>query len=431
MFRLDEGRMMTNISLSRQFHNLKKGRKKIRNSFTFLYNLWQSGKIVEAISFGYWEVRFYFFAPKLVCFTNDMPLKPNISWDNVSKNLNSHYPLKISRSSYNWKVLYFDSSGTGFGSQYDSPRDLYHMPLSGKANKLFHFSEEVLSIFVSSKNIILVSLGNGSIYRSSNGGLEFSISLSLSTHESSFRLDYGITETPDNQLIIGEYGNVANGRKWKAIAYLYFSNDEGKSWKSSDFLLSKGVNKHVHIVKYSKRINSIILTDGDNKKQIWKGCPLNNESVEWKLINKFHIQTGGYTSMVEIDDKFLFGTDYYGGTNFIVESNDCERYIKSALPKPYKRCPIFSMVKRSSDGVDEIWASLHNSTSSTTKSLLMFTRDNAKSWVKVIEYDGAKNRIHIVSAARGALNVIYFCVTSLSKSGPEIPLGTFSISDET
>src|SRR3972149_5121162 len=52
-----------------------------------------------------------------------------------------------------------------------------------------------------------------------------------------------------NGLIIGEYGNVWENNRWKQLAYVYFSSDNGETWERSDYLIGQGINKHVHMVK--------------------------------------------------------------------------------------------------------------------------------------------------------------------------------------
>ena len=85
-----------------------------------------------------------------------------------------------------------------------------------------------------------------------------------------------MTELPDKTLIIGEYGNVWENNRWRKSAYLYFSVDMGETWEKSDFLIKKGANKHVHIVKYSKLLDKIFVADGDNKKKLWISDSINS-----------------------------------------------------------------------------------------------------------------------------------------------------------
>lgn len=222
-----------------------------------------------------------------------------------------------------------------------------------------------------------------------------------------------MTETPDKTLIIGEYGNIWDQNGWRKLAYLYFSSDEGETWECSDFLIHKGTNKHVHLVKYSRLFNKIFMADGDNYKKLWVSDALNSADLQdpdnWKPINKFHIQMGGYTSVIETDEKIVFGTDYQGGTNFIVETTDGERFTKTIVPDPYRRSPIDNMVQRKSKQGHEIWANLPFSTAGT-KCLLMYTTDDGKSWNKAIEYSRSTHKVWLISSSNEIADELYFSV---------------------
>jgi len=190
-------------------------------------------------------------------------------------------------------------------------------------------------------------------------------------------------------------------------------------WERSDFLQKKGANKHIHIVWYSKLLNKIIVADGDNKKRLWICDALNSLDLKnpsrWKLVNKFHIQMGGHTSIAESDGKILFGTDYMGGTNFILESTDCEKFSKKIVPDPYRKSPIMQLVQRKSKKRNEIWALLPYSTSSS-KSLLMYTINNGISWSKVIEYSGTMHGVQLIGSSNKIQDVLYFSVRNVKNN---------------
>jgi hypothetical protein len=225
-----------------------------------------------------------------------------------------------------------------------------------------------------------------------------------------------MTETPDKTLIIGEYGNVWEENGWRQLAYLYLSSDEGETWQRLDFLINKGTNKHVHLVKYSKLFNKVFMTDGDNYKKLWV-CDSPNASDllnpnKWRPVNKFHIQMGGYTSAVENDEAVLFGTDYQGGTNFIVETRDGEKFTKRIVPDPYRRSPIDNMVHRRSKKGNEIWANLPYSTANT-KCLLMYSKDSGRTWKRVLEYSRARHKVWLISSSNEIADALYFSIESL------------------
>jgi hypothetical protein len=318
----------------------------------------------------------------------------------------------IVRSYHNWKMLFINNDEEIFGCLYSDDKKLYKSIDDGKSIiPIEEFPKGIVSIFISSQNTIFVCV-KGTVYKSLDNGGSFKKSLDLSSSESYFRFNYGMTETPNKSLIIGEYGNVWNQRGWRNLAYLYFSSDEGETWERSDFLIKKGANKHVHIVWYSKLLNKIVVTDGDNKKRLWVSDLLNPfhlKNLKWKLVNKFHIQMGGHVSIAEDDERILFGTDYLGGTNFILESRGCEKFTKKILPDPYRKSPIKKLVQRKSKKGNEIWALLPYSTSST-KSLLMYSLNGDKSWSKVIEFNDTTYGINIISSSKEIAGVLYFSV---------------------
>jgi hypothetical protein len=219
-------------------------------------------------------------------------------------------------------------------------------------------------------------------------------------------------------LIIGEYGNIWENNGWRKLAYLYFSSDNGETWKKSDYLIRKGANKHLHIVKYSSLLNKLIVADGDNYKRLWISDSFEASDLEdphWKPVNRFHIQMGGHTSVVESDGKIFFGTDYQGGTNFILTTTDGRKFTKMVVPDPYRRSPIDNMVVRKSRGGDEIWANLPFSTANT-KCLLMYSADHGKSWHKVLEYNRSAHAVWLTSSFRETADELYFSVENLKTS---------------
>ena len=224
-----------------------------------------------------------------------------------------------------------------------------------------------------------------------------------------------MTEAPDRTLLIGEYGNIWEKDGWRKLAYIYYSFDDGTTWKRSDFLIRKGTNKHVHIVKYSNVLNKLMVADGDNYKRLWLSDSSDisdPENPKWKSVNRFHIQMGGYTSVVETGGKIFFGTDYQGGTNFIVGTMDGRKFTKQIVPDPYRRSPIDNMVLRKSRNGNEIWANLPFSTPNT-KCLLMYSTNNGKSWNKVFEYNRATHTVWLISSSTQVNDELYFSIENV------------------
>jgi photosystem II stability/assembly factor-like uncharacterized protein len=323
--------------------------------------------------------------------------------------------LNVTRSCHNWKLLFTNNSGEIFGCLYPNDRDLYKSIDDGDSIVfLKEFPRSIKSLYISSQNTIFVCAG-GAVYKSSDGGASFKKSLELGSSQSYFKFNNAMTETPNQTLIIGEYGNVWDKEGWKKLAYLHFSSDNGETWEKSDFLIRNGINKHVHLARYSRLLNRILVADGDNKKKLWISESLGSsdlKDLKWRPVNRFHIQMGGYTSVVESDGKILLGTDYLGGTNFIVETRDGENFVKRVIPDPYRRSPIDNMVKRKSKRGNEIWANLSYATANT-KHLLMYTDDGGQSWSKVIEYSRDRHKVSLISSSNTIKDALHFSIEDM------------------
>ncbi|MFN8454766.1 MAG: exo-alpha-sialidase [Anaerolineae bacterium] len=401
--------------------------KKIKNPFSFAHDIYQYGKLRELTSFMVWE-----FLHKFKLFPKEKYLKFNLGEaltlesGRLSNAKTDHFfrsrGLNLVRATHNWKRLFVANRGEIYGCLYPNDQDLYQSLDHGKSIIFVNrFPEQIKSIFISSQNTIFVCV-KGAVYKRSEHEDAFKKVLDLGSSESFFRHNNEMTETPDRTLIIGEYGNVWEQNGWRKLAYLYFSSDEGETWERSDFLIKKGTNKHVHLVKYSKLFNKVFMADGDNYKKLWVNDSFNSTDLKnpdkWKAVNRFHIQMGGYTSVVESDEKIIFGTDYQGGTNFIVETSDGKKFDKIIVPDPYRRSPIDNMVQRKSQQGYEIWAVLPYSTPNT-KCLLMYSADGGKSWIKVIEYNGATHKVWLISSANEIAAQLYFSIENL-KNGDRV-----------
>jgi photosystem II stability/assembly factor-like uncharacterized protein len=393
------------------------------NFTRFFYDVYRSDKIRELFSFIVWEImhKFRLFSKKryIKFNSNDVFVLKNknlldVSFKKEISELFAANDLALEVSDYNWKQL-FINNGEIYGSIYPDDKELYKSIDNGKSVSIVKkFPERIKSIFISSQDTVFVCV-KGAVHVSSDNGNTFKKTLDMGSHESWFRHNNEMTETPDKTLILGEYGNIWDKKRWRKLAYLYYSTDNGASWVTSDFLIQMGTNKHVHLVKYSRLLNKLFMADGDNKKKLWISDTIDaNESKNphWKPINKFHIQMGGYTSVVESDKKIFFGTDYQGGTNFLVETKDGKKYHKKIVPDPYRRSPINNMVQRKSKSGNEIWANLPFSTSSS-KCLLMYTKDDGETWNKVFEYNGKDYTVWLLNSSSEIPDVLYFSIEDL------------------
>lgn len=415
------GRDLTS-DLTKQYSTLfeKKGMKRL---FSFVQDVYRSGKSREIVSFAVWEIlhKLRLFPKKdYLVFDKREAIKLNgknllgSEFDATVTQFFASSGLHAAKCELNWKLLY-SHNGEIFGCLYPDDCDLYKSVDGGKTVTLVNrFPESIKSIFVSSQNTILVCL-KGSLHKSSDHGRSFEKTLDLGSSISFFRFNNAITETPNNVLLAGEYGNIWDKTEWRKLAYLYSSSDDGKTWKKSDFLIQKRTNKHVHIVKYSRILNKVMVADGDNYKRLWLSDPLDGTNFEypnWRSVNKFHIQMGGYTAVVESNGKILFGTDYQGGTNFLVETTDGKKFSKKIIPDPYRRSPIDNMVLRKSKAGEEIWANLPFSTAST-KCLLMYTANNGKTWNKVFDYNRSTHTVWLINSSTEISDELYFSVEDI------------------
>jgi len=396
----------------------------IRHLWRFLLDIHRVGKVRELLSFMLWEVnhrlRIYQVNNRYVRFTDDTCFSITdemtlLRGDSIASSFLAEQGLCFRPIAIDWKYCATTSDGMLWGCCYSRLNVLYSSnDQSQSAVLVYEFTHPITSLFISQGNALFVC-SNGVIYKSDDRGRSFDSVLHLSTSISYFLFNNGMTELPDHTLIIGEYGSLWRGKTWQNLASLYYSVDGGTTWRTSDFLKQQGVNKHIHLVKYCARLNAVLLTDGDNKKQVWVNKTLtqfdkqaDKQEDGWFLINKYHHQTGGYTSMAETSEAVLFGSDYLGGTNFIIRTSDGKQFEKSVLPDPYRRSPVMNMTTRQSASGNEVWASSYSCLSGDARSLLMCTKDGGKSWVRVIEFDGTKNEVRLVNSS----NTLYISITT-------------------
>lgn len=396
-------------------------RKGVKRIFSLAKDIYKFGKFRELVSFAVWEAyhKLGLFPKKnYLSFNNAKAIAlenekvATLEFDDKVNQFFGSKGLRAIRSEHNWKQVYINGNGEMFGSLYPDDCDLYKSADGGKTVALvYKFPESIKSLFISSQNTIFVCL-EGSMYRGSDNGAPFKKVLDLGSPISFFRSNNAMTETPDKKLWAGEYGNILEKNGWRKLAYLYHSADDGQTWQVSDFLIQKGINKHVHIVKYSKVLNRLMVADGDNYKKLWLSGPLDAfdfKNPNWIPITKYHIQMGGYTAVVENEEKVFFGTDYQGGTNFIVETTDGRNFTKRVVPDPYRRSPIDNMVMRKAKKGYEIWANLPFSAPGT-KCLLMYSTDGGSSWNKVFDYSRSTHAVWLISSSRETTDAIYVSV---------------------
>jgi hypothetical protein len=390
----------------------------------FARDVYETGKWRELSSFLAWEVmhRLHLFPTcSYLRFTDREPLQlgaqQGSDYSAASEKVQEFFSglgLRATICKDNWKLLWGHRDGQIIGCRYPNDNDLYESK-DGQTALVQTFPAPIKAIFVSGRRSTFVCV-KGSVYRRAENTSRFDNVLPLTSPESFFRHNNGMTEGSNGTLVIGEYGNVWNDNRWKKLPFLYSSSDDGVTWTTSDFLLRQGTNKHVHVVKYSGLLGKMFVADGDNYKKLWV-CDIakaeDGREPRWKAANRFHIQMGGYTSIVESDGKIFFGTDYQGGTNFIVESLDGRTFTRKIVPDPYRRSPVDNMVLRKAGDTAEIWANLPYS-SGASRCLLMLSKDLGSTWTKVAEYSRSTHVVWLISSSANVSSDVYFSIEDLT-----------------
>ena len=121
--------------------------------------------------------------------------------------------------------------------------------------------------------------------------------------------------------------------------------------------------------------------------------------------------------MSELDGKILFGSDYNGGTNFLVSTNDMIKFDSKVMPAPYRRA-VFDrlVVRRNKKNEFEIWSTVRFKHSKKVRSLVMMSNDNGETWNRIIEYDGTQLGINIISNSKEIANELYLLIKNTKEN---------------
>jgi hypothetical protein len=132
---------------------------------------------------------------------------------------------------------------------------------------------------------------------------------------------------------------------------------------------------------------------------------------------------GGHTSIIEEDKKLFFGTDYLGGTNFILETNDLRKMKKQIIPDPYRRSMVESMIKIRIATNEQMWVNIKSSVFNS-KCLVMYTVNGRKTWNKYIEYNGSLFGITFCCSSNKEIAETYFNFSNVNNN----TISTYKIS---
>lgn len=256
---------------------------------------------------------------------------------------------------------------------------------TGIAQVVHQFPSDILTMHSVGSDTFLVALW-GSLYLSSDGGDHFSEVLRLS-HGWSKVIPRTLAEDGLGHLIVGEYGNHRDeDGRWQSTAWIHRSDDNGRTWRSSDFLIRAGVNKHIHAVAACPWTNRVFITTGDNYK--WLLAHDGNEGTmgehdhlrSWSLAGREPWRLGGYTAVQFTAEATYWGTDYWMGTNFVVAEPRGQRSKRWMLASPFRRNPIQGMaVVGGPDGNNLLVASA-NKRRGTGASALMALDESKRQW---------------------------------------------------
>jgi hypothetical protein len=312
--------------------------------------------------------------------------------------------FSVVESATRWFIIAESADGTIFGASYDRPHVLQRADnLSSAPTGLFEFNKPIFCVFISGSNRIVVAT-KGVVYLSRNGGSHFDPVLQLSDDDSTVWHNHGIDETPRG-LVIGEYANIiASGtwNYWKSVAYLYLSHDDGESWRRFDYLVRNGA-KHIHLVKYSRRFDRLLITDGDKRKQsYWVGLIDKMKPQDFKeaRFDSFALG-GGHTAFAETENATLLGTDYRIAPNSIICLRSSEESSARMLPRPYRHSPVLNMIRIKYHAGTITFANIYGGLCHRCQNALIYSDDDGDSWYRLIEFDRHVN-FSIANAQQGA-----------------------------
>lgn len=406
-----------------------------------LYLVVKTGKLSEFVSFCWWE-----FLDKIGSFRGKyISMDPNKCYVDISSNKEDLLFVEnpfFSKSQRQYQTYFKDKEGSLYYSLVVDPNILWIEREHQTPIQIFVAPAPIVCVFVSQTLSIFVCIEQH-IYRASYSSdiqYKFTDVLKFITQTGYLRTNFSYTENNKGELFMAEYAavyhsglesrhrtytkayqyieNVERKKGWECVAYLYHSQDDGKTWNSYDFLKRNGTNKHIHIIQWSNFLHGLILTDGDNTKHLYFNQSSNYKELTkdsqkgWKDLTIHHIKKGGYTSMVECEDSIIFGTDYMGGTNFFRKTKDLSTYREQIIPNPYRRCIVDSMTLVTCQKKPLIFANLLCSYSNKYNSRILLSTDRGETWTTILEYDGFSHFVDIINNNYSETKELYFLISN-------------------
>jgi hypothetical protein len=368
------------------------------NAVLFVF---RTGKLREALYFVvlevyYWCCRLFRVSSRLIEFKHTPFLRycpdDRLDFADLAATLRLHN-LSAVETPTKWSIITEAGDGAIFGTTLERPHVLLRSDnLCSTPVEMFDFGKVILAIFISDGGNLFVAT-KGRLHLSEDGGRSFGVALHLSHDESCVWHNHGIDETPEG-LVVGEYGSIVEGNRtpsfWKSVAHLYLTQDHGKSWRRTDYLVRNGASKHVHLVKYSRRFARLLVTEGDRlKRSYWISSFRKLEDGSFNEGRFGFLLGGGHTAFAETHNATFLGTDHHGGTNLIVCLRSCGEDRARMLPSPYRRSPVMNMHCIRCGARSIVFASLQSGLRNQWKSALIYSDDDGDSWHRLVEFDGS------------------------------------------
>ena len=178
---------------------------------------------------------------------------------------------------------------------------------------------------------------DGSLYSLTGGGDVQNEDLSLSSTHSTV-LDQGIAADQYGNLVVAEYKHDALGTSG---AYLYVRRPGEGCWTTVS-TLARRVDKHCHIVVFDSESQVFYVTSGDTRKMLAR-LDLRGSQAKLDILSAGAWKTGGYMCAAPWEGGLMCGTDYTGGTNYLVSIRDSSIRGKEVLRNPFRRSIVGSI----------------------------------------------------------------------------------------
>lgn len=203
-------------------------------------------------------------------------------------------------------------------------------------------------------NVVLVAgrlyfFVEGSLFSLREGEEVCSEALTLTSVESTV-LDQGIATDPHGTLVVGEY---LHDLMEESGAYVYVRRAGHDRWDMID-TLARRADKHCHIAVFDPAAGLFYVTCGDSRKML-ATLAVNGNGSRLDIVSDSAGKTGGYLCAAPLDGGLLCGTDYTGGTNFLVLVRGGRIRCKEVLRGRYRRCVVTSIDAASDSHLFAAW----------------------------------------------------------------------------